>query len=484
MEGELFRSVFASSGGGHAKGEDPSPTLAEPVGPAPSHDGSEEGGGDDEDPEEEKGYAASCATETTMSAPDVPRRDPTSGAASSVASADAAASDSHIENMAAFVRARLLQPEGSQGAPAPASSEPSSSRGSGLRRLATPRAAAQSSSATSAAPPAGSEDDPDSQMHPMTLDAPWPKSQLFKAVHRSRSTINLHTLQLAEAGWYEAQKPATLTSLRGRCMKHQAHIMSQVNLDVQIAFRQCLRRVQALLTLQQALRHWIDSPQGASIARILPPLSLLELVLDRLGTSLGPDIRILKAYALFYTTYEEHKSTSIAMKVLVREDMEESVQKYEHWVKSGRLLAAKRPAVKDEADEDGDMETDSIGRATAKPSPKKKLVAQPLTNRINLMASARTQAAHLTAEGLKLFFFTMPKRMSENGGLAQAAAEEVSNVCQVWADVWEVGRDENDATTDFGDFLRALQACLECSLPDEKLPPPQRAGPGESQDHQ
>lgn len=253
---------------------------------------------------------------------------------------------------------------------------------------------------------------------------------------------------------------------------------------MQIAFVQCQARLRTLIELHKVIRVWLDSAQAKCISRVVQPLATLELYLAYTipAVRLAPDMQLIKCYGVFYDVYERTRRPSEALKTLRRSSMEVNIEE---------LAAAKlrEPPVEqatmrakaesdDEDDDDDDYEGKTPQSKRKKSQSKKARDLPPLSNRIDMSADATTHAAVLCAEGLKLYFYAMPKAILSDAKLVRECVQEVRMVREHWSSSW-AGPSPSGRTSgigkDFGDALEALHIILRCGLEDERDKPPSTA---------
>ena len=93
--------------------------------------------------------------------------------------------------------------------------------------------------------------DDDLPINALSLNARFPKGPLFSSITRIRGTINEYTKKLGEHGWFNAFKPQTVQALARRLSFHEASVVGKFNIDVQIAYKQLLIRVNYLVHLHK-----------------------------------------------------------------------------------------------------------------------------------------------------------------------------------------------------------------------------------------
>lgn len=317
----------------------------------------------------------------------------------------------------------------------------------------------------------------DLKMHGMAFEDPWPNVQLFKALQRSRNSLNLSARCLGNVTWFIDTKPLTITAFERRFRKHTAELTLQGNLDVQVAHKQIHARAKAVIVLHTALRNWLTSPQHRAIVNILQPLDFLSEFLVKSNVPLAPNTAILQLYGLFYETFEKTGKTSAALHNLSRPVLEKLVAWYLDVV--DKPPPFKRPPTKKQAvkrqPSEGDDDDDGDGNTKKDGPPTKQYVPVPLTTRMNFGMGACRHAAAVTCECMKLYFHALPTDICQSNDALNEVISEMQLLSQLFSSRWvspPAGEEQDPDAEAFSKALEAMCIPFQCALHDEKMRPP------------
>lgn len=274
--------------------------------------------------------------------------DSASSAPTPAAAASAAAPDSPIARAAAPPAAEV--PAQSPTRTAVASTARQVKTSGGLRRLSSSQAGSSRDGPVSTPSLAASDDpamldDPDMQLHPMSIRAPFPGGKTFKALQRSRGTVNSYTDQMGSAGWCDTAVPPTLHQLEGRFKKHTEEVEGQFNVDVQVAYFQTLRRVAAVQEIHKGIRLWMDTGKPKFLISCFDPFATVLLYFNVVKKCFSAELSVIKAFSTFHRELDRTTSVVAALKTVSRVDFDDWHTTHKKEVK--RKLS---PKVKEELD--------------------------------------------------------------------------------------------------------------------------------------
>lgn len=278
-------------------------------------------------------------------------------------------------------------------------------------------------------------------LHPMTIDSPMPSGQTFKALQRSRGTINGYVNLTTKVKWYEASKPATLTGLERRWRAQKSEIEAQFNLDMQRAYSQCHARTTALNNMHWCLRFWTDTAQAKYLLEIIEPLRSVDAYLWRVQKVLGRDLQVVRAYGLIYEKlYESGMSINEAFQLLKLEDL---VAWRAACMKGLVDDPMPTPLVKEEMDDpkedlpDGaDAANGEVDKPTENTQTPAKMSFLPLKVRFDMTEPASSHGARLVAEGAKRVFFDIDEKAMANDEHVEKIIKDLSGVLKLWKGSW------------------------------------------------
>lgn len=313
--------------------------------------------------------------------------------------------------------------------------------------------------------------------HPMGIDRPFPTGVLFKALQRSRGTINQRCAEMGSIHWYVVHKLATLTQLARRWSAHRTEIEGQYNLDVQTAFAQCCRRADALVDVHRRLRQWLETAQAKRIAEVYDPLMYIVRFMTHTGKVLAPDLQVIKAYATFHNKHGATQNFVTAFRTLKLADLDAWLKDYQQ--EFARLPVSKK--VKQEVSDDGPQEDEEddqedSGAEAVTATKKKKSGAKragttiPIESRIDMFMPGAIHGAWLLCEGIKHHFFHMTEGDLQDSGMLNETLNRMQAVSKIWREEW-VNNDIDEAKK-FDEVLTALILNLQCLFMDESRRPP------------
>lgn len=486
----MFAAIFGAAANGQSAGAPP--LWAQPVGiSAPDGDRASTVGGDDEQPpeseaaSEETGGGAHAAfvkpevaeepasARMTLGSP-APRSNAASSGAASVKVEDLPASSPPAAKGMAELRAAM------QVADRSAAASSLQGRQGRLRRVQV---------ATDVdAPPVRHEvldmaQVANQPIHPMTILARMPAGDPFKALSRSRSTINSYTMKLSNPLWFDLQKPPTLTALARRWSDNAPKVLGLFDLDVQQAFLQLRERARSLPGVHDSIRKWLGTKKVCHLVDMLEPLQVLKKFLTHMKKTMAADFNLLEQYAIFYKEFETTGSVAAALKLLSPSDLRS-------WAAQGQLDVATIP--KRTEDDDDEEEEEHVARSSKSPVTKVKQEEQdgngkkrrkskseflPLGKNFDLSLSGDLHAATLICEAIKLYFWRMKKESLADEAIVEAMVADLQLCIQIWEENWLPGQNAEDTsptgvmTAQFYDMLVALECIARCARLEENLKP-------------
>lgn len=260
--------------------------------------------------------------------------------------------------------------------------------------------------------------------------------------------------------------------MEGRWTDHDSKMQGEVNLDIQVAYKQLCARATALHGLHRTLRAWLDSPKVRVVSEIVRPLGILEPIVKWQKACFAPDIELLRCYGNFFLVFAKYGQPSKAMEILDRSFLEAQVEK---WLEHGKNPPPE-PALPVEVKEEPGVFKSSATSGDADKDGKKakKYIPPPMTQRIHLSSSARVHAATLVSEGLKLYYHGLPNRLASDIKAVQMAFAETERTYNQWLAVWDPlpqgVADIADGADGYAQVLKSFMVVLQCGFDERSRP--------------
>lgn len=338
------------------------------------------------------------------------------------------------------------------------------------QRATTPSAASASTSQGAAA--ADDELMSDMPINPFSMNARLPSGGNYHAISRIRSTINRYTADLSDPRWSSSVNLATIQALRRRLSNHEMHIVGRAHVDLEIAYRQLLERVDMVIIIYQALKSWVDAQSDTALSVILKPVQRLAPFMSAIGREFGAEVCLLVAHAKFRQVFDSTARLDLAMDTIDYQALSNSAEVFINTPQpDGNNEMKEEPCDDDECEEVSRSTTQSKGGLTkkqTKKSPKVEAILRYLADRFT--KPAKDQLARLTADGITSKLFLMPVDLQERPPVLASFLEELGGVAARWRSLTSSGADD-----EFAQFLNATKVLAECIMPEEGQRPPVEA---------
>lgn len=150
----------------------------------------------------------------------------------------------------------------------------------------------------------------------LSMNEKIPGGTALAPLSRIRSTLNAKALLVKDMHWLILAKPPTLYAHMRRLQGYEAQIVGKFDIDLEIAFKQMVARLAALLLLHKAARVHSESKKMDELVGVIPPMMVLQKYLQRCKVNFAPDLLTLLAHATFQKVFIDQSSVVVALKTL------------------------------------------------------------------------------------------------------------------------------------------------------------------------